>query len=101
MTFYTTIKNIASSEIIELTLFSDPRYKASSQWRNAMRYGYHKPAKQVWAVGQIVNVGFLKNLTVMERIPTPGDYRPDVWRLIGANGAEYEFTPHCGIARVN
>jgi hypothetical protein len=61
----------------------------------------HKAAKQTWTVGSIVNVGFLKNLTVMERIPTPGDYRPDVYRLIGATGTEYEFTPHYGLARVN
>ncbi len=61
----------------------------------------HASAKQAWTVGSIVNVGFLKGLTVMERIPTPGDYRPDVYRLISKTGAEYEFTPHFGIARVN
>ena len=61
----------------------------------------HAPAKQQWSVGQIVNVGFVKGLTVMERIPTPGDYRPDVWRLISSTGKEYEFTPHFGLARVN
>lgn len=61
----------------------------------------HKAAKQAWTVGSIVNVGFLKGLTVMERVPTPGDYRPDVYRLISKTGLEYEFTPHFGIARVN
>lgn len=57
-------------------------------------------AKQTWAVGQIVNVGFVKHLTVMARIPTPGDYRPDIWRLISANGTVYEFTPHFGLQKI-
>jgi hypothetical protein len=60
----------------------------------------HARAKQTWAVGQIVNVGFVKNLTVMEHIPTPGDYRPDVWRLLSRTGTEYEFTPHFGLKKI-
>ena len=47
------------------------------------------PAKQAWGIGCKVNVGFLKNLTIIGKIPTPGDYAPDVWKLQATNGTRY------------
>jgi hypothetical protein len=61
---------------------------------------FNTPAKQDWTVGQIVNVGFIKGLTVVEKVATPGDYRPDVYVLSAANGRRYEFTPNFGLARI-
>jgi hypothetical protein len=58
-------------------------------------------SKQSWTIGSKVNVGFLKGLTVVEAIKTPGDYKPDIYILVAANGARYEFTPHNGIARID
>jgi hypothetical protein len=56
--------------------------------------------KQNWALGQIVNVGFLKGLVVKEKIATPGDYRPDMFVLWQpATNRFYSFVPHNGIAR--
>lgn len=52
------------------------------------------------AIGQRVKVGFL-SLTVTDYQTTPGDYLPNVWYLRSDNGAEYEFTPHNGLWRVN
>ena len=49
-------------------------------------------AKQVWEVGQFVNVGFLKGLEVIAK-------RPDGWLLKSAT-AEYVFRPHTGIERL-
>ncbi len=57
-------------------------------------------SSQKWEVGSVVNVGFLGGLTVMAKIPTPGDYAPDAYLLRSAKGAEYEFVPHRGIARL-
>lgn len=56
-------------------------------------------SQQKWEVGQTVRVGFMV-LTVVEAIPTPGDYRPDQYRLVSAKGVEYTFTPHYGLERV-
>ena len=58
-------------------------------------------SKQNWEVGEIVNVGFLKGLMVTKKEPTPGDFRPDVYHLVAKSGAQYVFTPHYGIERVN
>lgn len=52
---------------------------------------------QEWTVGSQVKVGFL-TLTVLEVVPTPGDYRPDYYRLSRA-GKIYRFTPHLGLER--
>ena len=53
--------------------------------------------KQDWTQGSTVKVGFL-TLEVVDRIPTPGDFRPDAYRLWNpANGKKYPFTPHHGI----
>lgn len=41
-------------------------------------------------------------LEVVAKIPTPGDYRPDQYRLAKWNGAVptfYIFTPHFGLER--
>lgn len=57
-------------------------------------------AKQTWQDGDVVNVGFLKGLEVIKRIPTPGDYAPDAYALWQpSNGNFYRFVPHNGIAR--
>ena len=57
-------------------------------------------AKQVWAIGEMVNVGFLKNLMVVSKEPTPGDYMPDAWHLVSRTGARYRFVPHNGLERM-
>lgn len=62
---------------------------------------YHRKAKQVWAIGARVNVGFLRDLLIVAKIPTPGDYQPDQWELVADSGARYLFTPHLGIERIN
>jgi len=53
--------------------------------------------KQDWTVGSTVKVGFM-TLTVVRKVPTPGDFRPDVFQLVNSkNGKKYEFTPHFGL----
>jgi hypothetical protein len=57
-------------------------------------------SKQVWTPGSIVKVGFL-SLRVLEIVPTPGDYRPDLYRLESLDSSkQYEFTPHFGLTRI-
>jgi hypothetical protein len=56
-------------------------------------------SRQTWAVGSVVRVGFL-TLTILDIIPTPGDYRPDIYLLADGKGRRYEFTPHFGLSRV-
>jgi hypothetical protein len=58
-------------------------------------------SSQNWEVGQIVKVGFMSNLTVIAKVPTPGDYAPDAYILRSAKGVEYRFVPHNGIERLN
>lgn len=57
-------------------------------------------SKQVWAVGEVVKVGFLQlRITAAEK--TPGDGRPDVYHLTDKAGAKkYTFTPHFGLELV-
>jgi hypothetical protein len=55
-------------------------------------------AKQAWVEGAQVKVGFLL-LTVVERVLTPGDGLPDMWRLQSAKGASYLFTPYNGLEK--
>jgi hypothetical protein len=60
-------------------------------------------SKQVWQVGETVKIGFL-TLRVTERVPTPGDYKPDAYLLcgLGANAdRKYRFVPHNGIERLS
>lgn len=59
-----------------------------------------KNSKQQWQVGQSVTVGFMRNLTVVAKIPTPGDYAPDAYILnCGTNW--YSFVPHNGLNRIS
>lgn len=60
-----------------------------------------KNSKQNWEVGNVVKVGFL-SLRVLEKVPTPGDFAPDMYRLESLDGSkEYEFVPHNGLNRVH
>lgn len=53
--------------------------------------------KQVWAVGEIVKVGFL-SLRVMATQATPGDYKPDAYILANAKADKFfRFVPHNGL----
>ena len=54
---------------------------------------------QNWEVGQQVKVGFL-SLRVTGLIPTPGDYRPDVYMLESVKGKRYTFTPYHGLEAI-
>lgn len=57
-------------------------------------------AKQDWSIGATVKVGFLV-LTVIAKIPTPGDFKPDAYVLASAaKGTFYEFVPHNGLTKI-
>jgi hypothetical protein len=57
-------------------------------------------AKQSWQVGDTVNVGFVRGLEVVKRVPTPGDFAPDAYALWQrATGRFYRFVPHNGLQR--
>lgn len=56
----------------------------------------HNRAKQTWTPGATVKVGFMQ-LKVVRKVATPGDFHPDVYHLIAANGREYTFQPHHGL----
>lgn len=50
-----------------------------------------------WGVGDIVNVGFVKNLCVLS-IKQVKDGMPDIYKLKSINThKEYEFIPHNGL----
>jgi hypothetical protein len=54
-------------------------------------------SKQIWAVGEMVNVGFM-SLRVLAAQATPGDYKPDAYILTNAKADKfYKFVPHNGI----
>jgi len=54
-------------------------------------------SKQVWAVGEMVKVGFM-NLRVMAAQKTPGDYLPDAYILANRDATKfYRFVPHNGL----
>lgn len=53
-----------------------------------------------WQVGQAVTVGFMRNLTVIAKIPTPGDYAPDAY-ILNSGDRWYSFVPHNGMARIS
>ncbi len=54
-------------------------------------------AKQVWAVGETVKVGFL-TLRVLAKVATPGDFKPDAYVLTNLkNDKFYRFVPHNGL----
>lgn len=52
--------------------------------------------KQDWTPGATVKVGFMA-LTVVRKVATPGDHRPDVYHLQSAKGRPYTFQPHFGL----
>lgn len=57
-------------------------------------------SKQNWQIGEVVKVGFITGLTVIAKVPTPGDYAPDAYALSQAStGRIYRFVPHKGIER--
>jgi len=57
-------------------------------------------AKQQFIIGSLVNIGFVKGLRVVSKIPTPGDYAPDAYALVNdSNGRWYRFVPHHGLER--
>lgn len=58
--------------------------------------------RQSWAEGEVVNVGFVRGLEVVKRVPTPGDHAPDAYALWQpATGRFYRFVPHNGLERVD
>ena len=55
---------------------------------------------QNWTAGATVKVGFL-TLRVVRAIPTPGDFKPDLYILQSLKGDKtYSFVPHCGLERI-
>lgn len=57
-------------------------------------------ARQDWTVGEVVKVGFVSDLEVVKRIPTPGDGFPDIFVLWqAATNRFYSFQPHGGLCR--
>lgn len=63
---------------------------------------YRRRARQDWNIGSIVKVGFVSGLEVIGKVPTPGDYMPDVYVLVQASTKRlYRFVPHNGLTRVN
>ena len=56
--------------------------------------------KQSWEIGQTVRVGFLADLLVVAKIPTPGDNAPDAYLLCRKEQA-YKFVPHFGIEKIS
>lgn len=59
------------------------------------RFGRHgnlirERGRQEWSVGAVVNVGFIKGLTVQEK-------RHHGWLLQSPKGKFYVFEPHMGI----
>lgn len=55
-----------------------------------MPYKNRRPAKQTWAVGEQVKVGFL-SLRCVQQIGSS-------WILLNKDGTKrYEFTPHMGL----
>lgn len=60
-----------------------------------------KNSKQSWELGQTVTVGLVKNLRVIQKVPTPGDWKPDKYILESAKGKLYEFIPYHGLLKLN
>ena len=61
---------------------------------------FSKRAKQSWALGDLVNVGFVRGLEVVAKVATPGDYKPDLYALWQpSTGRFYSFVPHNGLVR--
>ncbi|CAG2136172.1 hypothetical protein [Cupriavidus numazuensis] len=58
-----------------------------------------KKTKQAWEKGQVVNVGFIKGLTVIAAVAAPGDRAPDSYVLLRGEQF-YAFVPHRGISKI-
>lgn len=82
---------------------ANPMYRVGRVAGGGLYNGYPTPrAKQLWEVGQVVNVGFIKGLVVKARVLTPGDGRPDIWALWQpSTNRFYQFQPHLGLSRVD
>ena len=50
--------------------------------------------KQDWSIGSKVNVGFRRNMEVVEIIKGRGE--PDNYRLVDPQGRKWTFIPHNG-----
>lgn len=57
------------------------------------RDSHKRKRRQNWQIGEIVTVGFVQNLQVINKID--GEYR-----LAGRNGLLYAFVPHRGLYRI-
>lgn len=57
-------------------------------------------ANKSWNVGDIVNVGFVRDLEVVS-VRAEKDYMPDIYTLRSTKGAVYEFIPHNGLTKIN
>ena len=67
-------------------------YRASNIAGGGLRNGYATPkSKQEWAIGNIVNVGFVKNLLITDHVD--GEYL----LTQQGTGRKYAFAPHQGI----
>lgn len=57
-------------------------------------------SKQVWAVGNIVKVGFM-SLRILRAVATPGDFAPDAYLMANVAGTQlYKFVPHNGLEKI-
>lgn len=57
-------------------------------------------SQQNWEPGSLVKVGFM-TLVVLQKVPSPGDYKPDQYLLRHSSGAEYAFIPHNGLHKLD
>lgn len=71
-------------------------YRTAKAAGGGLYNGYVTPrAKQEWATGNIVNVGFVKGLTVGEKVN-------GAWMLTQeSTGRRYSFEPHLGLSRLD
>lgn len=59
-----------------------------------------RPIRQDWTIGQVVKVGFVAGLEILEKVATPGNYLPDQYVLRQqGTGRIYSFVPHNGLTR--
>ena len=71
--------------------------------RNRLGALLHEPAKQEWAVGAIVSVGFMKGLTVIGKVSrklAPTRIDNDSWLVVSAKGVHYLAEPHRGASKL-
>lgn len=70
-------------------------YRAGRVAGGGLYNGYVTPkAKQEWTIGAVVNVGFIKGLTVISKVGAEFRLRQE------STGREYAFEPHMGISRI-